>query len=172
MPSEIVTKEDENPDAVHVLDPEHVRDTILDDWANQKLGKKLQKLQSEDIDKMKAEGLPPVGVVWPFSRRSQDENQRYVDIIKKRAAFHLLAGIKKRMMAGQLMEHEVTVWHLYWPKDNVNDYILRAGNPPADVERPSYLKRLNLVIDLNEHVGAIEIPPDEPAEESRIITDF
>jgi len=40
------------------------------------------------------------------------------------------------------------VRHLWFEEDNANNYRLRAGNPPADVDRPEFLRGMHLVIDL------------------------
>ena len=77
------------------------------------------------------------------------------------------AILSKRIETGTLREDEPTVWHMWFPEDNVNNHAIRVGNPPADQDRPKYLRRLNLVIDLNDYVGPINVP-----EESSIITDI
>lgn len=39
------------------------------------------------------------------------------------------------------------VGHLWWPKNNRYYYEFRKGNPPADVDRPPWLKKHRLVVD-------------------------
>lgn len=168
LPSELVTKDEENANAVHVLDAEHIRDSIVDDWAKGKLGEDPDKEERRQRAKdAGANKLPPVGVSWPFHREERGKNQHYIDTYKKIAAKNLLQQISHRIETGTLRENEPTVWHMWFPTDDVNNHAIRMGNPPADQDRPKYLRGLNLVIDLNDYVGPIEKP-----EESRIITDI
>lgn len=40
--------------------------------------------------------------------------------------------------------------YLWFPGPNYDEYEMRVGNPPADSDRPWWLKRLNLHIDAND----------------------
>lgn len=67
-------------------------------------------------------------------------SQKAIDPIRMRVLFHLVRAI----LDGHT---ERAVRHLWFPEENLDLYIMRKGNPPADDDRPNHLKGLRLHID-------------------------
>ncbi len=133
LPAEYVTDEIHDPNAVHELDGEHIRDELA-----------LQRHEKETSDR------PPdddEAIKLPRARRVSN-NQETVDLI-------ILMTAKGRMDSAKgLREMGDPEWrqylkhgHLWFPKDSTDELEWRNGNPPPDSERPKHLRGLDLVVD-------------------------
>jgi hypothetical protein len=74
-------------------------------------------------------------------------SQSQVDKVRTRVVIACLIS------AVEQGKRKLPVQHLWFPEDRETKYELRAGNAPADSDRPRHLRRLHLAIDLGE------IPP-------------
>lgn len=128
LPSDAITKDVDDPDRVHALDPEHIRDELAD--------KHILPEAPKD------EEMPKPGLGWrPVKGRQQD-----VDLVRLRVMAAILQTELSRYENGEKPNLEAR--HLWFPEDDIRVYSLRLGNAPPDSERPQHLRRLALEIDV------------------------
>ena len=153
LPSELITKDIDDPDRIHEIDPEHVADTYLDDY--------IKRAQGIDPDApvkyapphlAEKYGLPPVGKVVKFTDQSKEKTQSQIDMFRLRVASVLLGNLQDQLIAGKVSENEQTRFYIWWPNNNVNEYHLKEGNPPPDSKRPKHLRGFQIHVDLNNPV--------------------
>ena len=126
LPSELLTKDAGDADRIYESDEAHVQQSILRDYATAAAGK-----TPEAEDKLGAEAV-----------RGGRLTQESVDFVRLR--------VMRAISTNDLTPGEkLKVSHLWFPRDDVNAYELRMGNPPADSQRPKHLRRLRLEIDLS-----------------------
>jgi len=73
--------------------------------------------------------------------------QNAIDEILSRVLVRILVSEAQRGTPDEA-RRRMKVQHLWFPAPQLDRYELREGNPPADADRPKWLKRKNLVIDL------------------------
>ena len=153
LPGELVTKEIEEDHKIHELDPEHVADTYLFEYMERAEGRdpdEVPRVRDERLSN--TWGMPPVGEEVPFSRYNPEQNQKFIDLFRARAASVALGNLLDRLRTGKISENEECVFHIWFPSDNLNHYERRAGNPPGESQRPKYLRGYKLHVDLNNPV--------------------
>jgi len=64
-------------------------------------------------------------------------------------------------------KRKLPVKHLWFPEARDTRYELRAGNAPADQDRPKHLRRLHLAIDLGEIPPAVVDAVKEQRKKAR-----
>lgn len=126
LPSEYVTDDTDDPDAVHELDAEHIRDNVAEE--------RFEKEQSPEQE-------TPERVVPDWRPVRQD----FVDLIGLRITMTLLNEASARLERGE--HHDLKHYHLWFPTNDIRVYELRPGNPPADADRPEHLRNIDLVVD-------------------------
>jgi len=162
LPSDYVTKEEDDPDRVHPLDAPHIVEAVSAERREKEEGTYKDPLEKP---KRKFPPIAPVGRVIPLS-------QQQIDYVRYRALQSIITVELCKAMEGEDPDLEAR-YHLWFPEDNVNHYLLRDGNPPADIDRPKHLRgyRLELdmlhwpqsLVDLLSQLG-IELSPDLRAE--------
>lgn len=132
LPDDLVTKDEADEKRIHAEDPGHIVQALVYENA------KAEKAAEQDpvgLEKLKALARIPVGDKAPLT-------QMRIDVEKMHANVSILSS----MMAAENPDLD-KVWHIWFPTDNVNDYELREGPPPPDIERPKHLRNFNLVVD-------------------------
>lgn len=76
--------------------------------------------------------------------RKQRLEQREVDEVR----FRVLLWLARDVLRHKRKRADVPLRHMWWGTPNLDEYELRMGNAPADIERPRHLKRLDLAIDV------------------------
>lgn len=151
LPSEYVADDPDDPNRVHEIDPAHVRETIA-----------IDRYDAETEDE--AKGPDKIYVPVPLK-------QEYVDllILKVRAA--LLGTIERQhKQTGQALVH---VRHLWFPANDLWERELRDGNPPADSERPEWMRGLDVAVDPMRLQPRIErMITDDPETHQRYVREL
>lgn len=132
LPGDLVTKEAEEEDKVHPLDPEHIRLNLKDEYFE-----KQQAESAPEPEKPLAEWRPV--------------KQEFVDLIILNVLAACIETASNRLSRGEPMG--AIVKHLRFPRNDITEYMLRDGNPPADSERHPHERGIDLVVDLTR------IPP-------------
>ena len=127
LPSELVTKDAEEEDKVHRLDPKHVRLSLTDEYFD-----KHTKEPEVEAEKPKNKWLPV--------------KQEFVDLVILRAMAAIIETEESRQARGHPPRHPV--YHLWFPENDLRVYELRKGNPPPATERPRHLRSIDLVVDI------------------------
>jgi hypothetical protein len=135
LPSELVTDDEANEDAVHELDPPHIVEALKGEHAKKILEEERPQTTKEQLELLIGLESAPTGIGGPL-------NQRRVDIVRMRIIRAVLDSLVEFGPSGDRYKH---VW---FPNDEINVYELREGNAPADSVRPKHLKRLDLSIDI------------------------
>ncbi len=141
LPSDYVTKDISDPDRIHKYDAPHIVDAL----AKERAKPKNQKKSIFDI-------LRKQGKIKPHGRGYRLDPLN-VDVIRFRVIQALVGGLMKRMELPPVHEQylekpDLSIHHIWFPEDNMDKYELRAGNPPADADRPPHLRGLDLEIDI------------------------
>jgi hypothetical protein len=140
LPSECVTKDASSEDQAHELDPPH----IVEDVAYQHIKKEEEAAkpkQKTAKDLFKEYGAP-IGEVVPLS-------QTRVDLVRFRIGAARLNYYLERLEMSENIDIDEKL-HVWFPKNNVNEYYLRPGSAPLlgdSKERPPHLRYLHLEID-------------------------
>lgn len=143
LPSEYVTDEVGEADKVHRLDPEHVRHGILKDIAEQETGRDVEfnfKDFMSILVSLPSEVKRGRVTRFKYVQRPQWE----VDLIRTR----ICAVFTMQAIRHERIENLTAPFYVWFPDDNLNKYIVREGHAPANRDRPHYLRRIDLFIDL------------------------
>lgn len=141
LPSDYITKDTSDDTKIHELDAPHVVEAIKYDKA-----KEVEEAENPTPDpkpekKLKSEVEP--GRDIPFTQVADPQFE--VDLIR----FSIIRAIVTSAAEGAIPEEGLFARRYVWfPKNNLNIYELRQGNPPANLERPAYLKNIDLFIDI------------------------
>lgn len=138
LPGEHVTKEIEDGDKIHAEDAPHVVGSILEDKAKEERNEGKALTVPEAIKSLPK--LPPPGVVAPVA------GQWWIDIVRTKVLSACLKRFADEYERG--IDSDLSVKHLWWPKNNINAYQLRAGNPPSNRDRPKWLRNKRIEIDI------------------------
>lgn len=126
IPSDLVTKDIGDPDRVHELDPPHILNTLVD--------------EAEERD------MTPSETKEEVKPRDTFVHQATVDAVRLRVLKAWIVTQKERIEFGQRPDFGVK--HLWFETNNIDRYVMRDGNPPADSERPKHLRGIHLEIDI------------------------
>lgn len=148
LPGEFVTSEIADSGKIHELDAPHIVDAIATE-----LIEDIVEADNPTSKPKKIDCAQP-GQVLRFTSISPEKAQFEIDIIRLRVMKTLVDRFVKQAASG--LEPDIKVRHLWFPKDNVNEYALRMGNPPRDVDRPPWLRGRRIEID-------VEVLPDTVA---------
>lgn len=135
LPSDLVTSETADGARVHSLDPGHVVDSIAQDY-----------FDNGEVVKEEEDRQAPKEKFTQIFRRVSEKGQIGVDDIRVSVMRALIKTQIARIKRGENLDMEVK--HLWFPHDRLDEYELRAGNPPTDIDRPNHLRGLRLEIDL------------------------
>lgn len=136
LPSELVTRDADDPDKAHEIDAPHVVSTIVKDFA-----KAHGNAPKDDTAEKVAKKL------WaPGPGERAPVRQWFVDVAKMRVIAALVNKMVADFSAG--LDVDMTPCHLWFEEDNVNAYFLRSGNPPPRKERPRFLRDIDLTVDV------------------------
>ena len=135
LPSEYVTDEIHEADAVHELDPEHIRDEVaLKRFEKETTGEKVDEEAEEEREAAKP--------------RRVSGNQETVDLLILVTAKGRLQSAKMlRDMGDPAWRNYLRHGYLWFPEDTTAVLEWRDGNPPPDSVRPRHLRGLDLVVD-------------------------
>jgi hypothetical protein len=136
LPSEYVTNEVGDRERIHELDPDHVREAILDDIQREEAGE--NDPDPNIIDEIRKLTDCPVGQIVPL-------NKWRVDGVRARMVVQAIDRAVIMMQRGQ--EIDLDPFYVWFPVDNANIYAKKPGNPPPDSERPDHLKGYDLWVD-------------------------
>jgi len=136
----------EEADKVHPLDPPHVRAELEDEHIMKEEGLSHHKTEEQILDE--AQALEDAD----RDPRNRRLNQERVYEILLRVSINLMGSYLDRG------EKTVPIYHLMFPKDDINEYYLHEGNPPAKQDLPKHMHGVKTIID----IGQI---PDDVAEE-------
>lgn len=137
LPGELVGADVDDPDKAHELDAPHVVKALVKDFA---------KAQQEPRDDTAQKVTKKLWAPGPGERAPV--RQWFVDVAKMRVIASLVNRALGQFNAG--VAPDLSVKHLWFPNENVNEYELRAGNPPSRRDRPHYLRDIDLVVDVLE----------------------
>lgn len=146
LPGELATKEVAEGEKVHKLDPSHVRETIISDH-KKKIEDSEKKNQVLEVDALKAilHSLPSeIAHGREIKFEEVAKPQWEIDLIRTRVCFNMFMLVVKYDMPDRLKK----TYHLWFPKNNINLYEFREGNAPSKFDRPYYLKKCTLFLDL------------------------
>lgn len=131
LPSDYVTKEVADADRVHPLDEDYIVDDLVRGLARQEQG------LSEAIDE-------PLGVAKETRdfRLTQDR----IDEVRLRV-MRAWAQTNIKWLAND-KKPDLKAKHLWFPRDDINEYQLRTGNAPPNFDRPRHLRGFDLFIDI------------------------
>ena len=148
LPADKVTNDEDDETKAHELDPDHVVESIRDNHKQQVLADKIpqayrdpQKIKAEEIKAKLHEYLEfiPPGIAATL-------NQKRIDGVR----FRIMSALVNRAYD----EHRrgaksfPTLFHVWFPHNNIAEYELRAGPPPSRSILPERMKNMDLVIDL------------------------
>lgn len=136
LPGELVTKDVDDEDKAHDLDAPHVVSTIVKDFVKAQAPKDEPETAEKAIKKLWAPG--------PGERAPV--RQWFVDVVKMRVIRALTNKAVAEYARG--LDPDLTPCHLWFESDNVNNYVLRMGNPPHRKSRPKHLRDIDLVVDV------------------------
>jgi hypothetical protein len=142
LPQNFTTRDSSDGDKVHEDDPPHIVQALIHEQT------KAEQKPKEDLPtavKVLADSLAPTGEVVPL-------NQERIDIVRFRiirARINRLFGDPKPEIALR----DLKVDYVFFPRDNVNAYELRAKVKRDGVEKlpwplPKHLKNFKLEIDI------------------------
>ena len=131
VPERLVATDIQDPDKISELDAPH----IVDDLIATDIEKSVQGSKSEP---KKLKCAQP-GEVVPLS-------QWEIDVVRMRVLSSLVNSLLNRAASGETVD--LGVRHLWFPKNNVNNYELRNGNPPSDKRRPKHMRGFRVEVDL------------------------
>lgn len=134
LPSEWVTKDEADNTKIHALDPEHIRGAIIEEKTRANVG-----------------GNPtPNDVQKKYRCAKRHENveldQLQIDFVRMRVLHSVLNTYVDRAKRNE--DPKVEIKHIWFPKNNVNNYELKSGLPPVDKDRPKHLRGWKLEIDV------------------------
>lgn len=132
MPGDLVTKDIDDPDKVHPLDPEHIHLSLADEY--------IERQTAEDAP------TPEPQKFSVLHKRVSDLGQDGIALVMLRVFRELANTRATRVRRGGYVD--LTVKHMWFPKDSFDQYSLENGNPPPDSQRPKYLRGMELVMDL------------------------
>jgi hypothetical protein len=131
LPSDYVTTEIEDQSRVHELDPEHIRESLIDERATAEQGPQPEPDQR----------LPKL----PDEKHTRC-TQENIDLIRLRVLAVITQDNARRLSAGEKVD--TAVKHVWFKADDVlGDCELRPGNPPPQRDRPRHLRFRQLEID-------------------------
>lgn len=133
-PSEFVTKEIADEKRIHPDDPEHIRLALLDDLVKPPEGAPKQAKET-----LKKYSCAPLGVPCKVS-------QWEIDVVRMRVLYATINSALMHVNKG--LPFDLKPKHLWFPKDEIQIYELRHGNPPSDSDRPKHLRGMELVVNL------------------------
>lgn len=136
LPGELVGSDTDDPNKAHELDAPHVRRVIVKDFVKEQTKAPEPETASSVTKKLWAPG--------PGERAPV--RQWFVDVARMRVIKALVNTWAAQFARGGTPD--LTPCHLWFPTDNVNEYVLRMGNPPSRKDRPKYLRDIDLVIDV------------------------
>lgn len=139
LPGDLVTKHISEADKVHEADETHIVKAIEYDRTKSELAEERETHGARLAQLRREMARVPVGTRRRLS-------QKRIDIEIFHAIRSILKTYDKRMARGEDVDLS-QVYHLWFHTDNVNDYELRSGNPPALIDRPKLLQAFNLVVD-------------------------
>lgn len=145
LPGEFVTRDIDDPDKIHELDPEHIVDEL-----KQKLTEKYIKPPDPKTVKEEERKQRFQAAVQPIPHGEKAPvTQARVDAQRLRCMKSFIDESFQMMKNGEDFSVYLKPFHLWFPdRDNVNQVELRFGNPPPDVDRPKHLRGLELVVDI------------------------
>lgn len=136
LPGELVTKEIADGDKIHDLDDPHIVESIKQDWCEAQVGYTNPLLKEAE----------PLGAAAIKRTEHLTLNQSRVDEVRLRVMRAWAQTNIEWIEAGKTPD--LRVRHVWFPKNDVNQYSLRRGNPPSDTDRPKHMRGLRLEIDL------------------------
>jgi hypothetical protein len=148
LPGDKVTQDEDDETKAHELDPDHIVDAIKSDLAHQELTERAPRALA-DPEKAKAAAIKEkLNEILEFvpPGYSRPLNQKRIDGVRFRILNQLVNRAYEVFRKGG--KTFPTLYHVWFPKDDIACYELRAGTPPNRNALPSRLKRFDLVIDL------------------------
>lgn len=138
LPGDLVTKDEADEDKIHQEDAPHIVEAL-----KYEADKREHEATREPTAKEHAAAVvqdAPLGEVVPLS-------QQRVDVVRFRIIRSLLAWFVDVLERGDNLILD-QVHHVWFPSNNVNEYLLRRGKAPPEADRPEHLRRLRLEIDI------------------------
>ena len=141
LPADMVTKDPADPDRVHELDPDYVVHELVD------IAKQKQAVTKQDPLKAYKYREAPRDAVVPLS-------QEQVDFVRFRIIKARVDSAVALVTANQPVDLKVK--HVWFPRNNINEYEMRDGNAPPNSMRPKHLRNLDLAVDLFDWPRAVK----------------
>lgn len=138
LPSDLVTKDADDPHRVHAEDPPHILRSLVKEQAQREVG-----FVNPFLDE-----AGPQAPKLPNEHTSPKLEQWKIDLVAlrvKRAWAETQKDNLRLRIAPNFAPH-----HLWFKANDVRIYELREGNAPPDSERPKHLRRFNLTIDITD----------------------
>lgn len=152
LPGEYVTTDEEDPDRIHPLDPPHIVEALTNELREKEEGPREGKeVETQQDAREKRRRLCKPGRYVSMTHLTKEQIQYEVDLLRLGAIAGILRGEIDLLKRGA--NHSDDVWkprYLWFPSDNLNEYKLRKGNPPARDDRPMKLRGIDLVVDVAE----------------------
>jgi len=135
LPSSYVTKEEADEERVHKLDPSHIRRALVRE-------KQVNETRAKKDEPIKALQRAPMGEVVPL-------RQDFIDVEKMFVMKGIVEGQMRELERGTRLYPDLEVpHHLWFPENNVNNWLVKPGWAPPDSERPKHLRGFELNVDL------------------------
>lgn len=145
-PGELLTREIEEGDKIHEEDPQHIVDSILDDWEAQ--DKPKPKMDPGRMEILRKLSLDRAEKHLRLSDLGEERRQLEIDIVRMRILFTLVDTYVKQMEEGLDVDPD-EVHHVWFPSNQLGVYELRKGPAGHHSNRPKWLKGMELELDLN-----------------------
>jgi hypothetical protein len=154
LPSDLVTKDIDDPDRIHADDVPHIRKALIYEEQNRLTGR-----------------MNDVRVRWGEANTIHPKIEKWLNgPVTWQGVALIRTRILRVMALGQMdriqghLETDLSVKHVWFPENRASMYELRDGNPPADQDRPKYLRGIDLSLDLRSNAlpgGLADIMRDE-----------
>lgn len=144
LPSEVVTKDFDDPDKVVNGDERHVRETIVEDWAKKGVDHQTPWVHGRPVDIRSR-------LFGEDKRLTQDK----VDFIRAEVVVQLERS--KRYLKSKGKPMDVAKRWVIFHEDNVDDYEMVMQDPVKLAPHKEHLKGLDLVIDNKSKLANMQL---------------
>lgn len=135
LPASYLTKDTGEEAKIHQLDPPHIRRALAHE-------QEMHERYDVKKEPVKALQRAPFGEVVPL-------RQDFIDVEKMFVMKGVIEGQLREIERGERDKPDlVSGRHLWFPENNVNNWVVRKGWAPPDSQRPAHLRGFELNVDL------------------------
>ncbi len=158
LPGEFVTREIEDGAKIHELDPEHVRGSLVEEFEKAENEATRKKKPEEKLDELAANPTLLANAerfLIPGPLASLPDaviTQERVDWIRfcalRQKIKTAMDNISLGLPASQQLAWVESLQHVWFPTPDVRICEVRERKPPPDLLRPAWLKKIDLICDV------------------------